>query len=448
MQTSDEQRPGLRARVEAFLVEDVWAVDLVGLGWLRRQAYRAARIAYLTVRGFREHGASTHASGLTYVTVLSIVPLLAMGFSVAKGFRAYDRLRADVVEPFLDRTFGPDSADGTGSELRSAIDQVFGFVESTDFGSLGAIGLLVLVWTAIKLLSAVEHTLNEIWGVKRARTLARKFADYLSLVIVVPLLLVAATTVTTAIQSDHLPAHLGEAWAKLLAFVTTTAGFTMVYLLVPNTRVRVTSAIIGGLFAGVLWQVAQVAHVSFQIGVARYNAIYSTFAALPVFLVWLFVSWSILLIGAELASAHAQEPAFRRSFQALRLGPLARRVAALRVCALAARAFATGSAPPEASRVARAIELPEALVLEVARDLDAGGVLRSVETEGEDLALVPARSPEEIRLTDVLDAVEGAPVRIEELTGASAAAGALVDLRAALEGSDANLDLATLAARE
>ena len=124
------------------------------------------------------------------------------------------------------------------------------------------------------------------------------------------------------------------------------------------------------------------------------------------------------------------------------------RVAALRVCALAARAFATGSAPPEASRVARAIELPEALVLEVARDLDAGGVLRSVETEGEDLALVPARSPEEIRLTDVLDAVEGAPVRIEELTGASAAAGALVDLRAALEGSDANLDLATLAARD
>ena len=102
MQTSDEQRPGLRARVEAFLVEDVWAVDLVGLGWLRRQAYRAARIAYLTARGFREHGASTHASGLTYVTVLSIVPLLAMGFSVAKGFRAYDRLRADVVEPFLE----------------------------------------------------------------------------------------------------------------------------------------------------------------------------------------------------------------------------------------------------------------------------------------------------------------------------------------------------------
>ena len=164
----------------------------LGLGCLRRQAYRAARIAYLTARGFRDHRASTRASGLTYVTVLSIVPLLAMGFSVAKGFRAYDRLRADVVEPFLDRTFGAGSPDGTGSELRSAIDEVFGFVERTDFGSLGAIGLLVLVWTVIKLLSAVEHTLNDIWGVKRARTLARKFADYLSLVIVVPLLLVMA----------------------------------------------------------------------------------------------------------------------------------------------------------------------------------------------------------------------------------------------------------------
>ena len=210
--------------------------------------------------------------------------------------------------------------------------------------------------------------------------------------IVVPLLLVAATTVTTAIQSDHLPAHLGEAWAKLLAFVTTTAGFTMVYLLVPNTRVRVTSAIIGGLFAGVLWQVAQVAHVSFQIGVARYNAIYSTFAALPVFLVWLFVSWSILLIGAELASAHAQEPAFRRSFQALRLGPLARRVAALRVCALAARAFATGSAPPEA-RVARAIELPEALVLEVAQT-GRGRRPALGRDRGEDLAPFP-HAPED-----------------------------------------------------
>jgi membrane protein len=439
---------GVRARVESFLVEEVWAVDLVGLGWLRRQAYRAARIAYLTARGFRDHRASTRASGLTYVTVLSIVPLLAMGFSVAKGFRAYDRLRADVVEPFLDRTFGAGSPDGTGSELRSAIDQVFGFVERTDFGSLGAIGLLVLVWTVIKLLSAVEHTLNDIWGVKRARTLARKFADYLSLVIVVPLLLVAATTVTTAIQSDHLPAHLGEAWAKLLAFVTTTAGFTMVYLLVPNTRVRLASAALGGLFAGVLWQVAQVAHVSFQIGVARYNAIYSTFAALPVFLVWLFVSWSILLLGAELASAHAQEPAFRRSFQALRLGPLARRVAALRVCVAAVRAFQAGGAPPEAASLAQQIQLPEALVREVAADLDRGGVLRTVEAEGEGLALVPARPVDQLRLTDILDAVEGTPARLEELAGASVEASALVELRAALQASAANLDLATLAARD
>lgn len=444
--TKDEDGFGVRfrRRVEGFLVERVWDLDLTGVSFLRRMAYRAARIGYLASRGFRDHRCSTHASGLTYVTVLSIVPLLAMAFSAAKGLGAYERLRGEVVDPFLDRTFGVNGVDGAGSELRSAIDQIFLFVERTDFGGLGAIGLLVLLLTGIKLLSAMEHTLNDIWGVHRSRTLARKFADYLSLVIVVPVLLMAATTATTALQVDFLPDGLSELWPKLVAIGATILGFTLIYLLGPNTKVRFTSALLGGLLAGALWHLAQLAHVSFQMGVARYNAIYSTFAALPVFLVWVYISWTILLVGAELASAHGAEPSYRRSFKALALGPAARRIVALKVVLQVADAFGRGNPPLSPMTLADQITMPERLVHEVAEGLEAAGILSVIENSGEDGgALVLARDPASVFLLDVVDAVDGLPPGSDgdEL---DAVGKILADLRLAQAHSPENLSMEAL----
>ncbi|MEO2144632.1 MAG: YhjD/YihY/BrkB family envelope integrity protein [bacterium] len=437
----------LRQRVEAFLVKRVWDADLDGFSFLRRTAYRVARIGYLAVRGFRDHRCSTHASGLTYVTVLSIVPLLAMAFSVAKGLGAYERLRAEVVNPFLDRTFGANGVEGAASDLRSAIDKVFHFVERTDFGSLGAIGLLVLLWTGVKLLSAVEHTLNDIWGVRRSRTFARKFADYLSLVVVVPVLLMAATTVTTALHADYLPEGLSELWPKFVAIGATVIGFTLIYRFTPNVKVRFSSALLGGLLAGGLWHLAQLAHVAFQVGVARYNAIYSTFAALPVFLVWLFVSWTILLMGAELASAHTTEPVFRRSFKALALGPAARRIVALKVVLQVAGAFRDGDAPLAPGLIAEQIKMPERLVNEVTSGLESAGILSVVE-DGQDNggALVLARDPAAVHLLDVVEAVDGLPLDSED-QGLGSVAAVLQELRLAQVNSPENIDIESLLAR-
>jgi membrane protein len=452
MSRGSKQKEGLtgrmRRRVEAFLVERIWDVDLDAVSFLKRLAYRVARITYLATRGFRDHRCSTHASGLTYVTVLSIVPLLAMAFSAAKGLGAYERLRAEVVDPFLDQTFGANAADGAASELRSAIDQVFHFVERTDFGSLGAIGLLVLLWTGIKLLSAVEHTLNEIWGVRRSRTLARKFADYLSLVVVVPVLLLAATTATTALQADYLPDGLSQVWPKFVAMGATVTGFTLIYLFGPNTRVRLSSALLGGLLAGGLWQLAQVAHVAFQVGVARYNAIYSTFAALPVFLVWLYVSWTILLVGAELAAAHGAEPVYRRSFKAIALGPAARRIVALKVVLRVAEAFRSGAAPMTPSLLSDQIQMPERLVNEVAEGLESAGIVRVVE-EDQDAggALVMARDPASVQLLDVVEAVDGLPPDLGDRES-DGVASILQTLRLAQANSPENLDIGALLERD
>ena len=166
---------GVRARVESFLVEEVWAVDLVGLGWLRRQAYRAARIAYLTARGFRDHRASTRASGLTYVTVLSIVPLLAMGFSVAKGFRAYDRLRADVVEYLLAdcRYLGPAVPPQLRTERMHLHTLLKSFIDITSAASadkpMTASHEKVILWQAIIHAVFLVSMILFAWGERMQR---------------------------------------------------------------------------------------------------------------------------------------------------------------------------------------------------------------------------------------------------------------------------------------
>jgi membrane protein len=290
--------------------------------------------------------------------------------------------------------------------------------------------------------------LNEIWGVRRSRTLARKFADYLSLVVVVPVLLLAATTATTALQADYLPDGLSQVWPKFVAMGATVTGFTLIYLFGPNTRVRLSSALLGGLLAGGLWQLAQVAHVAFQVGVARYNAIYSTFAALPVFLVWLYVSWTILLVGAELAAAHGAEPVYRRSFKAIALGPAARRIVALKVVLRVAEAFRSGAAPMTPSLLSDQIQMPERLVNEVAEGLESAGIVRVVE-EDQDAggALVMARDPASVQLLDVVEAVDGLPPDLGDRES-DGVASILQTLRLAQANSPENLDIGALLERD
>jgi len=421
----------------------VWSVDLASLPTLRAAVYKVARVTFLALSGFVRDRSSVRASALTYITVLSLVPLLAFSFSVAKGLGAYDALRQDTIEPFLDKTIGlvapeapeppaagepeagtepaHDEVVATTSELRVAIDRVLQFVENTNVSSLGSFGLLILVFTVIQLLGAIEQSFNDIWGIKKSRSLLRKFSDYLSMVVVVPILVILASSALAAVQDadllDSLKTRLGtdaiiEPLLRAGSLAVMWLGFAFVYLFMPNTRTRIVSALIGGIVGGTLWQLAQVLHVRAQVGVANYNKLYAGFAAFPIFMVWLYVSWLTVLLGAQFAFAHQNEPHYRQVARTRHLDQAFRERLGLRVVARIAAAFLRGRPAPSAFELADEIAVPERAVQDVVDRLVAQRLVIQAEDAIEP-SLLPARELDTITVKQVLDALKGAGGPVE-----------------------------------
>ncbi len=422
----------------------------------RAFALRAGRVLYLTVRDFFADRCMLQSAALTYTTVLSLVPLLAFVFALAVGLGGYDMLRHDVIEPFLNAQWG---APGTGpdgiEQLRRGIYQMLDTVQNTHVGAVGGTGAIVLLYTALRLLSSVEISFNEIWGVQRARSLVRKLTDYLAMVVITPIFLFTATAVTAAAHNNSLVewvrVQLGLGWL-FDALVPLTPILTMwlllffVYLTLPNTKVQWSSAAIGAIVAGTLWQLVQVLHVKFQVGIANYSTLYAGFAAFPLFLVWMYFSWAIVLAGAELCWAHQAEPNFRPAVHG-RDGSVAfRELVALRSLVRIARAFLRGERPSTSEAIARELGLAHGTVERVLRELEARGLVVVSESATE-TSFVPARDPSLITLKSVFDALRGDSAR-EDL-GATSADDEAVDraldkLDHELAGSAHNLSLREL----
>jgi membrane protein len=265
-----------------------WAINILQVGYTALRASLADRLPFL-------------ANGLTFITLLGLVPALAISFSVAKGLGFSEGLRRLILETDLI------------AGQREVIIQILTYVERTQVGTLGVMGLLVLVATLILTLSSVEETFNRIWGVKGTRSWLRKVTDYFSVMVVCPLLVMGALTLWAQVASNEIVqwimgvAMVGEVASlgmRLGPVFMLTLAFIFVYLFLPNTRVPVMSAAIAGVAASLMWWGVQSLYISFQVGVAKYNAIYGGFASLPLFMVWLQLSWQVVLFGAELARAH------------------------------------------------------------------------------------------------------------------------------------------------
>lgn len=385
-------------------------------------AQRGARIAFLAVRDFFRDRCMLRSSALTYVTVLSLVPLLAFAFALAKGLGAYHKLRVDTIEPFLENLWGkPGEAPEGIEQIRQTVNGVLDFVQTTDFGTLGTFGLIVLLYTIVRLLGSIEQTFNQIWGVQRARSFVRKLTDYLAMVVITPIFLLTATAAATEASglaqsqitavSNWMQQHLGFAGLVQTLFVglslaTMWVALTFVYLTLPNTKVRWRSALFGGFVAGTAWHVLQVLHVKFQVGIANYNAIYAGFAAMPLFLVWLYFSWAIVLFGAELAWAHQTEPNFRPALRGRDGEPAFRELVALRAMARVARAFLRGEPAPSSQAIAEEFGLAHGTVEGLLRALEARQLVVALEGEGAS-AFLPARDPGLISVKAICDALRG-----------------------------------------
>jgi membrane protein len=385
--------------------------------WVKRHAFSCLRGTFAVARNFLQHKCLLRASALSFTTILSLVPFLALAFAVLKGFGVQN-----VVEPLIVERLAVGSSD--------VVTKIISYINNTKMASLGAIGLAALIVTVISLLGSIEEAFNDIWGVEETRSLYRKFSDYLSVVVSGPILLFAAISVNTSLQSQSLvrwllaTAYFGDfilIFFRIIPYVSIWLALVCLYSFIPNTRVRFVSALVGGILAGTAWQVAQWGYVHFQIGVAKYNAIYGTLAALPVFMVWIYTSWVIVLFGVEVVVAHQSRKTYLHDFDPANLSYATREATALEVLLSVTESFFREERPWTAERLTDELHVPVRTVRKILSKLVAAGYL--VVTEGEQ-TYYPARDPEHVRvgafLRDLRHQGEEFPVRESDRLGKTA----------------------------
>jgi membrane protein len=391
--------------LQAWFTDRVWRVGPEAPAPLRAIA-SVSRLGYATFRGFFENRLTLRAAALTYYSILSVVPLLAFAFAVLKGLGAYTGFVQGVVHPYLQRTFGENPS------LLEAVEYVFKFVDRTNVSTLGVVGLVALVYTSVSLLSNVEATFNVIWGARTQRPFVRQVTDYVTLLVTTPLLVLVATTFATAAQSSALVQFLRDTLElggvidfvlQFTSLVVVAAALFGLFVILPNVHVRSASAALGAAVSALLWQVVLMLHVQFQVGMAKYNALYSVLGSVPVFLVWTYFSWVMVLAGAQVAASHQRGRTMGERFVAKRVDQALRERVAVALSAMVTRDFRAGTRRPEVE-LADLVQLPRAPVDEVIGALVRAGVLART-VAGRETYLLPGRDPATLRALDVRDAL-------------------------------------------
>lgn len=416
-----------------------WAT--LGLRWIRTVMVLGHDLAFgqLTLR----------AMSLVYTTLLSIVPLLALSFSVLKAFGVHNQ-----VQPMLANLLTP-----LGDQGEVVASQISEFIEHVNVGVLGAVGLALLLYTAISLMQKMEESLNYIWHASTARSMGERFSRYLSVLLVGPLLVFAALGITGTMMnaqvlrqvlSVEVMAQASKALATVTPYALIIAAFTVVYLLLPNAKVRFTSALTGGVVGGIVWQTAGWLFATFVASSGQYAAIYSSFAILVLFMIWLYVSWLVLLFGASVAF-YVQHPEYLYlSAGEPRLSNRVRERLALSAMTLVAERFLAGHSAPSQSDFTRTLGVPSHVLRVVMEALQAHGLLAV--TADEPPLYLPARDPAQISVAEVLAAIRSAGEAgffVPNALPVSVPVAQLMEqMQSALQASVGHINLRTLALNE
>ena len=406
MSPSTREKKGSIEQLKTKVFDLIWDPEISDVTRFKRLIHSLLKIGFMVTRDFIKNLVNLEAMALAFKTLLSLAPLLAVIFSILKGFGVHNRM-----EPALAEALAP-----LGERGKEVTAHLIGFVDKMSAGALGSIGLVTLFITVLSLMGTIEQAFNRIWHVK-ARKLTRKFSDYLSVILVGPVLVVAALTITATLQSNSFVQKMislepfGTVILTLLKFVPYFAlwgAFTFLYVFIPNTRVKLTSAVVGGLVAAVLWQTVGWGFTVFVASSTRYYAIYSSFAILLLFLLWLHVGWVIVLLGAQVAYAHQHIRFYEGERELLTNSPAGREKLALEMMFLIGRNFFHGLDPLSVTTLASRLYLPAGLVRDFMETLRQCRLVLPVADEE---TFVLARDPERISIKEILDCVRNSGVK-------------------------------------
>jgi len=396
------------SKLSRYIKTDIWAIRLEDLPPAKALLVKHLKIVIISIREFIRDRCPLRAASLTYYTILSVVPVLALVFAIAQGFGFRKLVETKLLEQIPEQE----------ALLRQVVDFAQSLLENTKGGLIAGIGIVFLLWAVIKVLGNIENSFNDIWHVRKSRSLVRKFTDYLAIVVLGPIILLLSSSTTVFISTrlsditqkyelHKVAGPLELLISKFSPYILIWALFMLTYIIMPNTRVRVTSALYGSIIAASLYQFTQMAYIHFQIGVSKYNAIYGGFAALPLFFMWLNISWMIVLLGAEVSFAAQNVLTYEPGTDSPLTIPHERKFLTLAVAHQVIKNFSRGEKHLSASDISDSLKIPLRWVQDVVTDLVNCGIFTLADCEKSmDIVYLPSSDINWFTVSYVLDALD------------------------------------------
>ena len=391
-----------------FFQEDIWQLKWNHLPVWKRILLRQLRMLVTVVHEFRRDDVYLRASALTFYSLLSIVPVFALAFGIAKGFGLEATLKKQVIET------------ATGQEV--VLNQILKFaslmVENTQGGLVAGVGLVFLFWTVMKLLSNIELAFNSIWGIKKSRTLTRKLSDYLSIMLITPILFIISGSLSifiskylaTLVDQDTSLSMIGPTLLSLMKispYIFIWLAFTLIYIVMPNQNVKFKSSFVAGVIAGSGYIFLQFLFIKFQVGVASANAVYGSFAALPLFLIWLNISWLVILIGAEISYAHQNVDKYYLQNNVAKISAQMQRKVSLLITHYFVQQFINEGKPQSVIQVSEALHIPIPITELSMKRLQEAHILSEIQSDEDDENYYqPAQDPDRLTVSYIIQQLD------------------------------------------
>lgn len=388
-----------------FLTYDIWRITEDEVTRTTFSLLNIVKTIFLCIDIFIKERLANKASALTYSTLLAIVPILAIVFAIARGFGFEQLMESQVMQGF----------GGNTETVQYILKFVNSTIAETKNGIFIGIGLVMLFWSVLVLINNMEITFNQIWQVKKARSVYRKTTDYLSMLLLMPILIVLSSglsifigTMVKNFEDYTLLAPLGKFLIRMIPFVLTWCMFTALYIFMPNTKVKFKHALISGILAGSAYQAFQYLYIGSQMSVSRYNAIYGSFAALPLFLLWVQISWTICLIGAQLTFASQNISNFSFDKDTRHISRRYRDFIAVLILSRIVKRFAQNETPYTAPELGEQYQIPIRLVHQTLYQLQEIHLVHEVATDekSEEIGYQPSMDIHQLSVGLLLDRLD------------------------------------------